>query len=92
MIYVRHTGHLPLDDRMASNSFGPNWGIQVGQNYGPINNLPPERPETPPNPSAVIPFPRDTDFVKRDAILGQIHHNFAVPGSWTALVGLGGVG
>ncbi|KIN06986.1 hypothetical protein OIDMADRAFT_65891, partial [Oidiodendron maius Zn] len=51
-----------------------------------------ERPETPPNPSAVIPFPRDTDFVKRDAILGQIHHNFAVPGSWTALVGLGGVG
>jgi len=48
-------------------------------------------PETPPNPSIVIPFSRDTDFVER-AILDQIHQKCAVLGSWTALVGLGGVG
>ncbi|KAL8778198.1 MAG: hypothetical protein Q9194_002134 [Teloschistes cf. exilis] len=50
-----------------------------------------ERPETPPDPSIVIPFSRDTDFVER-AILDQIHQKCAVPGSRTALVGLGGVG
>ncbi|KAH6699915.1 hypothetical protein BKA61DRAFT_212029 [Leptodontidium sp. MPI-SDFR-AT-0119] len=32
-----------------------------------------DRPETPPNPSIVIPFSRDTDFVER-GILDQIHH------------------
>jgi hypothetical protein len=51
-----------------------------------------ERRETPPNPSIVIPFSRDTDFVERGIILDQIHQKCAVLGSRTALVGLGGVG
>ena len=50
-----------------------------------------ERPETPPNPSVVIPFNRDPDFVER-GILDQIHEKCAVLGSRIALVGLGGVG
>ena len=50
-----------------------------------------DRLETPPNPSVVIPFNRDTDFVER-GILDQIHQKCAASGSRTALVGLGGVG
>ncbi|KAG4440291.1 hypothetical protein IFR05_004252 [Cadophora sp. M221] len=73
-----------------------NSGFQAGIINGSVNtqfhhHAPPERPETPPNPSIVIPFSRDTDFVER-AILEQIHQKCAVPGSRTALVGLGGVG
>lgn len=51
-----------------------------------------ERLETLPNPSVVIPFSRDTDFVRRGAILDQIHQKCNVLRSRTALVGLGGVG
>ncbi|KAF2804598.1 putative kinesin [Mytilinidion resinicola] len=51
-----------------------------------------ERPETPPDPCAILPFSRDTDFVERGNILDQIHQKCAVPGSRTALVGMGGVG
>ena len=51
-----------------------------------------ERPETPPNPSAMLPFSRDPSFVKRQIILDQIDKKCAVLGSWTALVGFGGVG
>lgn len=51
-----------------------------------------ERLETPPNPSAVIPFSRDPDFVNRGVIFDQIDQKCAVLGSRTALVGLGGVG
>ncbi|ETN44081.1 uncharacterized protein HMPREF1541_10946, partial [Cyphellophora europaea CBS 101466] len=57
-------------------------------NGGPV----PERAETPPNPSAVIPFERDVDFVERGTILDQLRNEYAAPGSCTALVGLGGVG
>ncbi|KAH8589776.1 P-loop containing nucleoside triphosphate hydrolase protein [Bisporella sp. PMI_857] len=39
-----------------------------------------------------VPFRRDPDFVYRGVLLNQIHQKCAVPGSWTALVGLGGVG
>jgi hypothetical protein len=53
---------------------------------------PPERLETPPNPSVVIPFSRDKDFVERGTILDQIYQKCAVAGSRTGLVGLGGVG
>ncbi|KAH7418642.1 P-loop containing nucleoside triphosphate hydrolase protein [Cadophora sp. MPI-SDFR-AT-0126] len=56
-----------------------------------MTSRPAERPETPPNPSIVIPFSRDADFVER-GILDQIHQKCAVSGSRTALVGLGGVG
>ncbi|KAI1157256.1 P-loop containing nucleoside triphosphate hydrolase protein [Nemania serpens] len=51
-----------------------------------------ERPETPPKPTAVIPFSRDEDFVHRDTILDQVHYLGGKPASRTALVGLGGVG
>ncbi|CZR68085.1 related to kinesin light chain [Phialocephala subalpina] len=76
-------------------SFGDaNAGFQAGIINGSANvvfNAPPEQPETPPNPSIVIPFSRDTDFVER-RIFDQIHQKCAVLGSRTALVGLGGVG
>ncbi|KAK7937545.1 tpr domain protein [Apiospora aurea] len=55
-------------------------------------NQHPERPETPPKPTAVIPFNRDTDFIQRDTILDQLHRVCSEPASRTALVGLGGVG
>ncbi|KAF2873795.1 hypothetical protein BDV95DRAFT_605272 [Massariosphaeria phaeospora] len=51
-----------------------------------------ERPETPPNPSAIIPIGRDPDFIEPGTILEQIDQKCAAPGSRTALVGLGGVG
>ncbi|KAK4161920.1 P-loop containing nucleoside triphosphate hydrolase protein [Cladorrhinum sp. PSN259] len=81
---------------MQSTSFGPgNRGQQVGQNYGTINaefHLPPERPETPPQPFATIPFSRDSDFVDRGDILEQINQLCSEPAARVALVGLGGVG
>ncbi|KUJ24020.1 uncharacterized protein LY89DRAFT_604339, partial [Mollisia scopiformis] len=81
-------------------SFGDaNAGFQAGIINGPTStefhhhhHATPERPETPPNPSIVIPFSRDTDFVERGTILDQIYQKCAVSGSRTALVGLGGVG
>jgi hypothetical protein len=51
-----------------------------------------ERPETPPKTSSNVPFLRDPDFVDRDSIFNQIEEKCAVLGSWTALVGFGGVG
>ncbi|KAF9730175.1 hypothetical protein PMIN04_012728 [Paraphaeosphaeria minitans] len=53
---------------------------------------PPARAETPPQPSIVVPFARDTDFVERGTILVNLQTRCAAPDSWTALVGLGGVG
>ncbi|KAK4139101.1 kinesin light chain [Dichotomopilus funicola] len=70
-------------------------GIQVGQNYGSIKtefHLPVERPETPPQPCANIPFSRDPDFVDRGDILDQIDQRCSEPAGRVALVGLGGVG
>ncbi|KAJ3495526.1 hypothetical protein NLG97_g3331 [Lecanicillium saksenae] len=49
-----------------------------------------KRPET--LPSILIPFGRDRDFVERGDILDKIEHSCGLPGSRTALVGLGGVG
>ncbi|KAJ5885907.1 uncharacterized protein N7473_008581 [Penicillium subrubescens] len=72
---------------MASTNFlGVNHGAQVANNYRTINgqfHAAPERPETPPDPSSTVPFARDRDFIRE---------NYSVPGSRTALVGLGGVG
>ncbi|KAH8591115.1 hypothetical protein B0O99DRAFT_579085 [Bisporella sp. PMI_857] len=83
-------------------SFGNrNTGLQAGIINGPVNteihhyapgNRTPERLETPPNPTIIIPFSRDTDFVERGEVLDNIHQRCAVSGSRTALVGLGGVG
>ncbi|KAF1985806.1 TPR-like protein [Aulographum hederae CBS 113979] len=47
---------------------------------------------TPPFPLCFVPFSRDPDFVERESLLGQIDLKLAVPGSRTALIGLGGVG
>ncbi|KAJ4347684.1 hypothetical protein N0V85_009748, partial [Neurospora sp. IMI 360204] len=51
-----------------------------------------ERLETPPPPSATIPFSRDPDFVNRGDILDQIDQRCSEPAARVALVGLGGVG
>lgn len=52
-----------------------------------------ERTERPDRlPSILIPFGRDRDFVERGDILEKIEHSCGLPGSRTALVGLGGVG
>ncbi|KAF2807030.1 putative kinesin [Mytilinidion resinicola] len=80
----------------ATIAFGDsNHGFEVGQSYGPISaeiHLPPERPETPPSPSANVPFPQDLDFVNRGTLLDQICEKLSVPASRAALVGLVGVG
>ncbi|PQE18243.1 hypothetical protein CJF30_00010977 [Rutstroemia sp. NJR-2017a BBW] len=80
---------------MASTIFSGdgNRGLQAGTINGSVDfHAPPERLETPPNPSIVIPFSRDTDFVDRGTILDQIDQKCAISGSRIALVGLGGVG
>jgi hypothetical protein len=51
-----------------------------------------ERPETPPQPSCFVPFPRDADFVDRGALLDHIRERCSAPASRVALAGLGGVG
>ncbi|KAI1839869.1 hypothetical protein JX266_013919 [Neoarthrinium moseri] len=51
-----------------------------------------ERPKTLLDPSAIIPFRRDRDFVQRGRTLDHIREVLAHPGSRVALVGLGGVG
>jgi hypothetical protein len=51
-----------------------------------------ERPETPPQPSCLVPFRRDADFVDHGTLLDQIREQCSAPASRVALVGLGGVG
>jgi hypothetical protein len=46
-----------------------------------------ELKQTPPDPSARIPFGRDADFVERGTILRQLDEKCGVPGSRTAPVG-----
>jgi hypothetical protein len=81
---------------MQSITFGSgNLGQQVGQNFGTMNQvvyLLAERPETPPQPFATIPFSRDPDFVDRGDILDRINERCSKPAARIALVGLGGVG
>ncbi|KAH8691820.1 hypothetical protein BGW36DRAFT_464476 [Talaromyces proteolyticus] len=79
----------------ATFSDSDNRGVQVGYNAGNVethHHYPAERPETPPGPLLSIPFLRDPDFVDRGTVLNQLHQRSTVPGSRTALVGLGGVG
>ncbi|KAJ5065692.1 hypothetical protein J3E74DRAFT_414642 [Bipolaris maydis] len=61
-------------------------------NPGVYNEGPSKRPETPPEPSINVPFPRDPDFVDHGTLLDQISKRCAAPASRVALVGLGGVG
>ncbi|RFU32510.1 hypothetical protein B7463_g3819, partial [Scytalidium lignicola] len=51
-----------------------------------------ERPKTPPNPTSTVLFHCDPDFIDHEEILDCIHQRYASLGSWTTLVGLGGVG
>ncbi|KAF2259711.1 putative kinesin, partial [Lojkania enalia] len=75
-------------------SFGDgNSGLQANAINGPVEfHSAPVRAETPPKPSSNVPFRRDADFVNRKAILNRIHQQCAKLGSWTGLVGLGGIG
>ncbi|KAL8364519.1 hypothetical protein RB595_003682 [Gaeumannomyces hyphopodioides] len=89
-------------DRLQSPSFSPSASFgsgdrsnSVGQIFGTMNteiHLPPERPETPPQPFATIPFSRDPDFVNRGDILDQLRQRCFEPAGRVALVGLGGIG
>ncbi|KAF2249838.1 TPR-like protein [Trematosphaeria pertusa] len=86
---------LYCDSIMTSTiSFGDaNAGFQAGVIHGDVHHHPPhERPETPPSPSAHIPFRRDANFVDRGTLLDQIRQQCSAPASRVALVGLGGVG
>ncbi|KAF2805782.1 putative kinesin [Mytilinidion resinicola] len=78
----------------ATIAFGDrNRGFQAGIINGPVHHHPPpERAETPPNPSCAVPFRRDPDFVDRGTLLDQIRETCSAPASRIALVGLGGVG
>ncbi|RMZ91868.1 hypothetical protein DV736_g918, partial [Chaetothyriales sp. CBS 134916] len=74
-----------------------NSGFQVGVANAPVSvkidqHTAPEQLETPPSPSALIPFSRDPHFIERGTILDQLDQKFTTPGSRTALVGLGGIG
>ncbi|EFQ97059.1 hypothetical protein MGYG_00103 [Nannizzia gypsea CBS 118893] len=89
----------------AGLQFGNNSGTL---NYNPTNNnttinnttnnntnynYPEPRPETSPKPSCKIPFNRDKEgFVDRVTIFDEIEEKVKAPGSWVALVGMGGVG
>ncbi|KAK8123166.1 hypothetical protein PG984_011836 [Apiospora sp. TS-2023a] len=73
---------------------------KIAQNYGSgkqylaetQNFVRYERPETPPDPSAILPFGRDKDFILRGDLLDRIRRACDQPSSRIALVGLGGVG
>ncbi|KAF1970583.1 putative kinesin [Bimuria novae-zelandiae CBS 107.79] len=81
---------------MASTTFGrANVGFQAGTINGPVHttfHAPPKRRETPPQPSIVIPFAHDADFVDRGTLLDEICERCTQPNARIALVGLGGVG
>ncbi|KAH8806049.1 P-loop containing nucleoside triphosphate hydrolase protein [Xylogone sp. PMI_703] len=68
-----------------------NYGVQAATINGGVHFIP-ERAESPPSPAFTVPFRRDPDFIGRVDILDQIHQRSVTLGSWTALVGLGGVG
>lgn len=74
-----------------------NYGSQIGiaQNStinNTYNNAVTAHLETPSPPTSHVPFPRDPHFVDRGTLLDQVHEKCVVNTSWTALVGLGGVG
>ncbi|PCD20337.1 hypothetical protein AU210_016204 [Fusarium oxysporum f. sp. radicis-cucumerinum] len=85
-----------MANRVSSVTFGPgNHGVEVVENYAPINvniHYPPEPPEPTPPPFASIPYLHDPTFVERGDILDQIGRQCSEPASRVAIVGLGGVG
>ena len=59
----------------------------IGANDGST----PKQPETPSDPSAVILFARDRDFVEQEKLLDQIYKKYAVSDFQIALVDLNSV-
>lgn len=45
-----------------------------------------------PGPLSTVPFPRDLDYVSREALMDQIREKLSVPAARVALIGLGGMG
>lgn len=92
--FQAHTINGPVNTTFHLSPGKPLVGIYSPRTAGPEPALTtvPERSETPPKPSCVIPFRRDTDFVDRGTLLDQIHEKCSAPASRAALVGLGGVG
>ncbi|KAK5109370.1 hypothetical protein LTR85_002864 [Meristemomyces frigidus] len=56
------------------------------------NYPPPERADTPPEPTSNVPFRRDPDFVERGDLLDRISAEVSRPAARVAVVGLGGIG
>ncbi|KAJ5721164.1 TPR-like protein [Penicillium malachiteum] len=81
---------------MASSvSFwGPNYGLQIENNYGSINaqfHLPPDDSEAP-NPISTVPFDRDPDFIEPGLLSQKVTDICSKPAARLALVGPGGIG
>ncbi|KAL6690813.1 TPR-like protein [Trichoderma pleuroticola] len=76
---------------VGNNDFRGDTTLHQGDIHNVFNYVP-ERRETPPQPSQMIPFPRDPDFVNRGNILDHIYERCMEPAGRVALVGLGGVG
>lgn len=55
-------------------------------------DLPPELPETSPDPLSTVPFQHDPDYVQRGSLIEEINSKLSRPAARVALVGLGGVG
>ncbi|KAJ6007928.1 hypothetical protein N7540_011904 [Penicillium herquei] len=82
---------------MASSvSFlGPNYGLQIGNNYGSINaqfHLPPDDDSDVPDPISTVPFERDPDFIEPGLLSQQVADICSEPAARLALVGPGGIG
>ncbi|KAJ4365367.1 hypothetical protein N0V95_000514 [Ascochyta clinopodiicola] len=83
----------------SSATFGDrNEGFEAGNIYGSVTNtfhVPStgtKRREDTPQPSIVIPFARDKQFIDRGTLLDEICEQCVLPNARIALVGLGGVG
>ncbi|EED11774.1 hypothetical protein TSTA_109530 [Talaromyces stipitatus ATCC 10500] len=85
---------MPPAEYHTTFSNSTNYRLQVGNNTGNIEThhhyAATSRVSTTSVP--IDPVSRNPDFVARGTILNQLHHQRAAPGSWTALVGLGGAG
>ncbi|KAK3614952.1 hypothetical protein LTR22_027617, partial [Elasticomyces elasticus] len=99
-----HTGagHIVANEGGSpTNYFGGSGNSRQINNPGVYNEgpsththkyLPPERADTPPEPTSNVPFRRDPDFVERGDLLDRISAQVSRPAARVAVVGLGGIG
>ncbi|KAL1584805.1 hypothetical protein WHR41_06554 [Cladosporium halotolerans] len=84
-----------MDSGRTEINFGSgNLGVEVGQNFGPINvqyHNAFDQHEVPPEPFSTVPFTKDPDYVHHPAF-DAIRTKLKAPAARVALVGLGGVG